>query len=257
MNRFNMGAAALCIASASPAAAADLSVSVGRDYSEGDYGGASDTTLNLTSLSVRAGFDRGSISLSSGYVDLSGEAEVITLGPGGGIEITPAGSGDVSGFSDLVISGSYLARQQSATRPGVRVFGAVKLPTADPDEGLGSGGTDVSASVEVFQSFGAVTPYAYAGARLRGEGDFVETRDAFQGGLGLQSAVAENWNWVASYDYRGAGTEGGDEAHELTTFLSWSARERLTFSIYAYTGFTDASPDFGAGLVLSRSFGRR
>ena len=35
---------------------------------------------------------------------------------------------------------------------------------------------------------------------------------------------------------------------------SWSVTERASLSVYAYTGFTDATPDIGIGVSFSRRF---
>ncbi|MEO1310332.1 MAG: hypothetical protein AAFV51_05100 [Pseudomonadota bacterium] len=247
--------AASALAFADIASADDFSLNIGQDFSDGDYGQETESQVNVTTFGGRLRLGDWSFAASSGYIDLGSEPDNIITLPGGR-EILLSEGEEVKGFTDLVLSASGLLREETDSAPGVFLFTSVKLPTADDENGLGTGAADYSASLELSKTFGSSILYAYGGGRLRGESDVIETRDSLNAGLGVQQLIGTKLVGALSYDYRGASFEGGDDAQEATLMLSWLATERLTISGYVYTGFTDASPDLGAGLFVSHKIFR-
>jgi hypothetical protein len=53
------------------------------------------------------------------------------------------------------------------------------------------------------------------------------------------------------YDYRESAFVDGDAISELSVFVSWQIEDRWTIQFYAFTGFSDSSPDWGAGVLFS------
>ena len=249
---FSLMAAAM---SAGVAQADEFSLNIGRDFSNGDYGEETESDVNVTTFGGRLRLGDWSFAASSGYIDLGSEPDTIITLPGGREILLQAGE-DVKGFTDLVLSANGPLREETERAPAVFVFTSLKLPTADEESGLGTGAADYAASLELSKTFGSSILYTYAGGRLRGESEFIETRNSLNAGLGFQQLIGSSFVAALSYDYRGASFEGGDDAQEATFLFSWRATSRLTLSSYVYTGFTDASPDLGAGLVVSRAFAR-
>lgn len=241
---------AATIALTQMAAADDFSLNIGQDFSNGDYGEETESDVNVTTFGGRLRLGDWSLAASSGYIDLGAEPDTIITLPGGR-EILLREGEEIKGFTDLVVSASGLLFEEGDRAPGVFLFSSVKLPTADDENGLGTGAADYSASLEFSKTFGSSIIYAYGGGRVRGDSDVIETRNSINAGLGVQQLIGDKLVAALSYDYRGASFEGGDEAQEVTLLVSWQATKRLTLSSYAYTGFTDASPEFGAGLLVS------
>jgi len=248
-----LAAAALSLSGV--ATAGDFSINIGQDFSDGDFGQETESSVNVTTFGGWLRLGDWSIAASSGYIDLGSEPDEILTLPRGR-EIVLAEGEEVKGFTDVVVSLSGLVREEKDRAPGVFLFTSVKLPTADDENGLGTGAADYSASLELSKTFGSSIVYAYGGRRLRGESEFIETRDSLNAGLGVQQLIGAKFVAALSYDYRGASFEGGDDAQEATATLSWRASDRLTLAGYVYTGFTDASPDIGAGVFISHKIFR-
>lgn len=68
-----------------------------------------------------------------------------------------ASTNTTSGLGDLTLSGTYLLVTQEGPWPSVSPWVSVKIPTADKDEGLGTGKADVG--------FGAIFDVARSGSQ--------------------------------------------------------------------------------------------
>ncbi len=249
-----LGAAVMFSASAS---AQELGFSIGAEYSSGGSSDElelqSDADIWLAPLSIRFYGDNGSIGLSTAYADISGTpGTFLSIGPRQ-IELVPGTEG-VSGFTDIVLSAERSFFFEDPAWPALNLSTSVKLPTASEEDGLGSGGTDVTVTAEMFKQVGKVIPYAYVGARFRGESDTVDTRNGLQAGLGLQVPVNDRLSLSVGYDFRQASVDDGEAAHELTALAGWRLTPATSVSTYVYGGFTEASPEIGAGVSISRRF---
>ena len=50
--------------------------------------------------------------------------------------------------------------------------------------------------------------------------------------------------------FREAAFAGGDPVSELSVFSSRSIGDRVQLQLYAFSGFSDSSPDWGGGVYL-------
>jgi hypothetical protein len=57
-----------------------------------------------------------------------------------------------------------------------------------------------------------------------------------------------------SYDYRQKLTTTGDAISEVTVFVSQKLPNNTRLQGYAVTGFSDASPDLGVGVLVSHRY---
>ena len=243
------GASFVC----APATAQTLSLSTGPEFSTGDFGADENSDLLLTGLTARLSGKAGSVSLSTAYARLSDVSTLVTTGVGG-VEVTPDADGSTSGFTDLVIGLSRTFVAENPNAPIVTLSGSVKLPTANEAEGLTSGAVDYSIRTEIMRDIGPIIGFASIGARLRGESDVVDVSNSVLAGAGFQKSLGDKSATAISYDYRGNAIVGGPDAHEVTALYFHRFTDRLSLAAYAYTGFTDASPDIGFGFTISRKF---
>ena len=58
------------------------------------------------------------------------------------------------------------------------------------------------------------------------------------------------------FDYRESAIGGSDSIQELTGFVSRRITDDWRLQVYVLTGFTDSSPDWGAGIQMKRTMGR-
>ena len=159
-------------------------------------------------------------------------------------EISASGVGDVFlGFSGRMLGG------------GAKVFrldGGIeaKIPTADADEGLGTGEWDARLGVTGEYRFWSATGFAGLGWNYLGDPEWVELNDVVDAYAGLESEpLAGRWilsGWLAgnpevvsdvgSRDILGVG---------LRTTGNWR------FRLQATAGFTDGSEDFTVLFAVS------
>lgn len=229
----------------------DLSVIVGQDFSQGDYGAESESNIGVTSFGARLRLGEWAFRATGGYVDLGEDPDTIISGPRGRTLVIRSDDA-VKGFTDFTLGVSGPLLDETDTRPAITFSGSVKLPTADEEQGLGTGATDFGASVEFSKTFGSFVGYAYSGGRIRGESDVIDVRNSVDGGFGLQRLFGRNWIGSVGYDYRGASFEGGEDAHEVSALVSYRATASTNISAYVYTGFTEVSPDIGFGFFVSQ-----
>ena len=52
------------------------------------------------------------------------------------------------------------------------------------------------------------------------------------------------------YDYRESALPDSDALSEVSAFAARQLSDRFTLQFYAFTGFSDSSPDWGAGILL-------
>jgi len=234
-----------------------LTFSAGFDFSTGDYGAPVDTEIFYVPFT--ATFEASGLRLSAMVPYLRVDGPGLALGgPGGGGVIVDPNAPDKTsedGIGDIIVSASYLLNQNSQGRmPFFEVTGRVKIPTADETRGLGTGKTDFTLQGDVFQRFGSVTPFLSVGYRWRGNSDVVALNDSWLASAGLVVAVNEQVSIGASYDYQEASTSFTDDVQEFSPFVVFRPSPAWSVNVYGVIGFSDASPDVGAGLQIGRSF---
>jgi len=237
----------------------ELSAGLGVNYSSGKYGTSADTRILSIPLSARYATDLWTLKLTVPYLSVTGPANVV---PGvGRIDSsgrprrrTFAGTTTESGLGDTVASATYKAYYDAATKRGLDLTGRLKLPTAEADKGLGTGSTDESVQVDVYQTFERLTLFADIGYTFFGHSDFVQLDNALNYGVGVSSKLTSTDSVGASLDGRQRVTPGGAEQRELTLF--WSRRTERATRVQAYflIGLANGSPDWGVGASLLYGF---
>lgn len=248
--------AALFLAGAALAAEGDrLTASVGLDYSTGDYGQATDTDMLALAFAAKYETGRWTLRGSLPYIHVTGPSNVVASDTGG----LPLGAGAAPrrtdhGLGDLVLGVSYLVLYTADAPFLLELGGKVKLGTADEGKGLGTGEDDFSIQADAFKRYGAFTPFATLGYRVYGDPPGINLRNVFYGSVGTTYRVADGVTVGAAYDFRDAIVRGGDDLSELSVFATRRLTASWQLQVYGVLGFSDASPDAGAGVVLSANF---
>lgn len=232
-----------------PALADTFTTSIGTDYSRGDYG--TGTTSETWYVPLVGRYETGPMTykLTVPWLRITNPS----VGPDG--EPLPGGCGKVeSGLGDTVAGADYAVLDGSVGGLFVDLIGKVKLPTADEDECLGTGKTDYSAQVDVAKAFGPVTGFATLGWKKFGDPSGSDFDNPIFAGLGFAMPVFVRTTAGVSYDWRQKVVSTGDEIKELTLFLTHKLNQEWKFQLYAVKGFSDASPEGEAGLLLSHAF---
>jgi hypothetical protein len=129
----------------------------------------------------------------------------------------------------------------------------VKAPTADEDKGLGTGETDYAAQVDLARVLGKTTLFGTLGQKFFGDPEGLDFRDPVYASVGVSQKLTESSIGVA-YDWREKATASGDAISEATLFYVLKLSPVWKTQIYLVKGFSDASPDWGAGIVQSYRF---
>ena len=108
------------------------------------------------------------------------------------------GMGKEDGFGDMFINlkGSFYNTDSMA----VGALLQAKIATADEDKGLGTGEMDYGLALLMTNEWEASRLHINAGYRMVGEPEDVEFDDQFFYGLGFESDVAENWQFLAEFN---------------------------------------------------------
>lgn len=234
---------------------ARLSLSVGAEYTTGDYGGEESVDETYVPVTAALELERVSLRLTVPYLSVRAPELTTISGPDGqpivgeGPRITESGLGDVLAsvtvFDVLTAAGGDVAMD---------LTGKVKFGTADADKGLGTGEQDYLLQADLYRFFERSTLMATAGYAVRGEPDGLELDDTLFASVGLSHAVADGARIGAFFDYREASVTGTDAIQELSVFASTRLGQRGSWRFYALGGFGDSSPDWGGGLSFSTSF---
>jgi hypothetical protein len=281
-------AAALCAAAAPAAQAADtmtgratgigadirsffgeadlqgLSLGTGLHYSTGDYGTGVDTEIISVPLMARYERDRLILKLTVPWIEISGGASVI---PGvgavtsnnprrrGGAGATATTDASASGLGDTVASATYAVFYDSASRSGIDLTGRVKLPTADEDEGLGTGETDFGAQVDVYKAIDDITYFGGVGYTVLGDAPNLALKDdVWNINLGASYKIDSRDSAGLSYDWRQPLAASSSRLSEITAFWVHSFDRRWKGQAYFLKGLSDGSPDWGVGAFAYYSF---
>ncbi|KGM53959.1 hypothetical protein N799_13595 [Lysobacter arseniciresistens ZS79] len=263
MNR-SILVAALALA-AGGAHADGLSLGAGLDYSSGDYG--SDTTTTILSVPVTARLDTGNWTFKASLpwlrVDgdpgvLPGVGSVTNTNPRGrgrgGLQPSPTDeppSGAASGVGDLRLAATYAF--DTGGPLGIDLTGNAKIATADEDKGLGTGASDLGLALDLYRQFDATLLFGGVSYTWLGDSDYVDVDDVAGANIGA-SWTAGRGNVGVAYDFREAASFGYDDRSELTGFYGWRTPSDGRVQVYALKGLSDGSPDWGAGVSYRHGF---
>ena len=264
--------------------------STGIDFASGDYGTPTDT--DILSVPFRVAFSAGDfeLSASSSFVSVTGTGDIIPGDVGPIITFRCARLRDKrpdlfdrfcrdrlreilnqpqerttnSGIGDTVLGITWSLPAEVTDEWLVDLGARVKLPTASASQGLGTGETDASFSLDFARSVGAWTLYAGAGYRILGDptidgfgGDpvTIDLRNGVTASGGLLYLFENGSSLSLSYDYLARSVEGSSAAQEVTLGFSTPLGDSpWRWTAYGVAGLSRASPDFAVGMSLSYGF---
>jgi hypothetical protein len=208
-------------------------------FREGDFG----TSVNneLYSLTPEFGY------VSESY-DLSASIPFHSLSvSGGGVSASESGIGDA-----VLRGGKRLWRDEQAA---FSLNGALtlKLATGDENKGLGTGGTDVGASLSGTRKVGAYAFTALAGYTQVGEPSGVTYDNVVSYGIGANRSFTRT-NVFASLQGQTSAVPGGTAPLEFDAgFFRMLSLDYVVIA-HAFVGLSDGSPDDGMEVGVVRWF---
>lgn len=218
-------------------------------YLTGDYGQDDDTDIIYTAATVKRYLNKGDVTLTIPYVDISDGATYV----GGEVEPVAGGSGG-SGLGDVILKGRYYAVEQEGLLPFVDLVGSVKFPTADEDEGLGTGEFDFTFMVELARRLrnDAWTVLAEFGFTFVGEPSGYDVDNRWIYSIGLAREVNPKVTLSGYLDGRTAIVDGNDDPLSILLAGEYKYRSDLRFDALLEVGLNDGAPDFGITFGLRK-----
>ena len=234
----------------------EFSLSAGADFTSGTYGG--DVDIEDTYVPLTATIDNGRFSfrLTVPYLSVTApEGTIFDPGgvplPGTGDMITESGLGDIIGSATIynVIDSERLDLVMDLT-------GKIKFGTADMDKGLGTGETDYSVQADFYKFADQFTLIGSIGYKFRVDPTGLDLNNVLLASVGGSYKFTPDVNGGLFFDYRESAISGSDSVQELTAFVSRRITDEWRLQLYALTGFTDSSPDWGGGIQIKRALTR-
>ena len=238
----------------------ELQLGVGIDYSRGDYDEDVDTDMVFVPFSASYLFDEFALTPTR-RDQLALRVIVPYLYIDGPITAGDSGATKEDGIGDVIVGASYLYYPAHRFLPAADLKFNVKLPSADEDDSLGTGKTDYTLGLTLFQRYGDFAPFVSGSYRFIGKNkpDF-SLRDGATAGVGGSWLISSRFDVGVSYDWRRAISKRSettnnlvqaDDAHEITFYGSARFDHGLRVAPYAVVGLADGSPDFALGLQLN------
>jgi len=227
-------------------------LSIGADYSSGNYGLSDSTRVLYAPVTAKHEAGRWVLKLVLPYIRITGPSNVV--GAPEDQVILPSGSFALrteSGLGDVVASAFYNVLNAPF---GLDIGAKIKFGTADETKGLGTGKNDFSLQADFFKAIGAFTPFGTLGYRRYGDPADIDLRNAFYAAIGASYRMSQPTTVGLVYDWRDRIVQEGGRVSELTAYVSRRLSGDWKLQVYAVKGFTNASPDFGAGSALGYSF---
>lgn len=249
---------ALLIVAVGPAMATESSfgLSAGMEYSAGNYGAQESTDIRYFPLTGKYQAGPVILKLTIPYVRITGPSNVVGV-PGSVMQITTAGEGErrtASGLGDLVATGTYNVYQDMVNGRLLDLTGKVKFATADDTNGLGTGKNDFSIQTDAVKQIGSWALFGSLGWLKMGDPAGIDFKNTWFGSMGAGYGLNAATQLGAVYETRQRLIDGGSKLSQLMAFASYKLAPTYTLQGYVIKGFSDGSPDWGAGAVLSRDF---
>jgi len=254
MKKLSLVVAALLSPLVSNFAFADnnLTLKTGFDYTTGKYG-TNDTT-EITSIPFIANYETGNWAFRATlpYVRITGTDNVIA--GVGAVRRTSTTTRTDSGLGDLTTSATYSYFGDLASQYGIDFTGKIKFGTADSDKGLGTGENDYWIMVDPYKKVGKITYFGGVGYGILGDSSTLKLKNVVSANAGLVYKLDQKASVGAVFDYRTKSTDNGFSQRELTGFYSRKLTDQYKLQAYVLTGFSDGSPDWGAGVNVGYTY---
>ena len=221
-------------------------------YLTGDYGQDKETDIYYSAMSIRRYLEKGDVTLTVPYLDISADGATFV---GGTVEAVDGIDGG-AGLGDIILKGRYYAVVQDGLIPFVNLVGSVKFPTADEDEGLGTGKTDFTLLAEFAhrmenKDFTALWEIGYT---FVGDPSGYDADNRWIYGAGLAYELDPKLT-LSSYLYgRTAIFEGNDDPLSILLIGQYKFQPDLFFDTLLEFGLNDGAPDFGITFGLCKRF---
>ena len=243
---------AAALATLPVAADPGFSLTTGLDYSTGKYGGTESTDMLYIPVAGKYEADKYTLKLTVPYLQVTGPGNVVRdVG-----QIGPASTTRTkqSGLGDIVVAGTYDMYGGHANGTFVDVTAKIKFGTADEAKGLGTGKNDYALQADLYKTFGKNTVFGTLGYKVLGSPPGVTLNNVFYASLGAGHQYSQETSAGLILNLQEKAFPTGFPQQELTAYVSHKLGKTWKAQAYAVKGFSNGSPDWGAGAMFSVAF---
>ncbi len=221
----------------------------GYDWSEGNYGSTTSTTIHYIPLTVKFQQSNWNMKFTLPWLQMSGAA--VTVDSSGNVISTSGATTSVSGVGDLLGSYTYhFPAMGNDMNHFVDGTIKVKLPTADEAKGLGTGETDLSLQLDYAYNSKMVMPFATAGYKRFGQSTTVSLEPVWYSTLGIQFNGTKRSSGIL-WDYQQATSTTSSAKSEWMVYLTSKISKQWSSTLYYVSGNSDSSIDNEMGFTIS------
>lgn len=224
---------------------------IGAEYTRGDYGTGVDTSTWYLPFSLSHSGENYSLGLTVPLIAVSGSTDVSGVrgtGHGTTTTVTTTTTRTDTGIGDVVAMASLQLLAEGASAPWIAITGKVKFGTASASKNLGTGENDYAVQLEVAKgSFDTLVGY-----NVLGDTSTIDYDNIVYGAVAWTSRLNKTWDLRSEFYAEQPALSGGDPVEELTFSFGKTLDSKRNLSLYVIKGFTDASADWGVGVMLSR-----
>ncbi|MCM2267080.1 MAG: transporter [Elusimicrobiales bacterium] len=253
------GLAALMACAALPVAAvaADWKFSTSVQADSGKYGTSERTDSVYIPFTLKRYYTGYDLSVTVPYLSLSSTGDVTWVDgkPVRGTRGTGGAGSARSGLGDVMLRGGYTLREEEANSYGLALAAKLKLPTADEDEGLGTGEADIGAGLEFSKLVSpGWTLLADGYYTLIGEPTGAEFNNQLALDTGFYRQLRGGLGLTVLFETQTAIVDGNDDPRSLGVTLSYDPAPGTQLTAGLTLGLSDGSPDTGLSAGFSRRF---
>lgn len=241
------------------ATAGDYSFTTGAEYTTGDYGTGIETGSWYVPFTLGYAAESFSWSVTVPYIRVDGSTEVTGIrsttvrGPRGMTQTTMTTTTEErvdSGLGDIILSAGLQLQRETPVAPWLAVRGKIKFGTADEEKFLGTGENDYAIQLEAAKGM----LDGFIGYNFLGDTATIDYDDIAYGAAAVTVPLSQPWRTRAELYMEQSPLSGIDPVTELTVSFSRPLARSREFSLYAVKGFSDSSPDWGVGTLISHGF---
>jgi|WetSurMetagenome_2_1015567.scaffolds.fasta_scaffold05935_4 hypothetical protein len=231
----------------------DFSLGTGFEYSSGNYGLTSDTSMLIVPVEGKYRTGAWAFKLTVPYIQITGPGGVLPNGlRSKTTRTTTTRNTTHSGLGDISASTTYNIVSGNESRPRVDLTGKIKFGTADTY--LGTGQNDYAVQVDLYQEMDRFTPMGSLGYEVLGSPVGIQLNNVAYGIVGGDYKLTDQTHTGIQYFLSQSIAANIAQQKELTLYLNHNISDGLNIRGYVLKGFSDASPDSGFGLLLYSYF---
>lgn len=230
-----------------------FSLGTGFNYSSGTYGNAKPTDIMYIPVTGKYESDNLTLKLTVPYISITGPGGVV-LGVGRFGRVTTRTTRTTnSGLGDITTSAGYTV--YSAGPLAFDLVGNIKFGTANANQGLGTGKNDYSAQIDGYYTRNKTTLFGTLGYKVYGSPVAgVVLNNAPYGTIGASQKLNTKTSAGVMLDVAKSPSTFSSDQREVTVFISQRIATDIKVQANAMKGFSNGSPDFGGGIMITGYF---